>query len=104
MRWTLDDIYPDFVFQLPEPGNFGKPRTMPDSAANARTPVPKDIANHEGTGLRANSWVVKSFMFFGQSEGAHERFLSIFIREGQVCAKNIGNVPKSQKRISDPPP
>ena len=63
MRWTLDDMYPACEFQHPEPGNVDLPRTMPlpDSAANAGTPVPKNIADHEGTGLRANSWVVKSF-------------------------------------------
>ena len=63
MHWTLDDIYPDFVFQPPEPGNFGLPRTMPlpDTAASAGTPVSNSIADHEGTGLRANSWAVKSF-------------------------------------------
>ena len=57
MRWTFDDIYPARVFQHPEPGNVDLLRTMPlpDSAANAGTPVPKTSLDHEGRSLRANS-------------------------------------------------
>ena len=49
MRWTFDDIYPGLVFQHPEPGNVDLLRTMPlpDSAANAGTPVPKTSLDHE---------------------------------------------------------
>ena len=56
-------IYPARVFHHPEPGNVDLVRTMPlpDSAANAGTPVPKTSLDHEGTDFRANSWVVKSF-------------------------------------------
>ena len=38
-------------------GNVDLLRTMPlpDSAANAGTPVPKNIGAHEGRSLRANS-------------------------------------------------
>ena len=57
MRWTFDDIYPAREFQHPEPGNVDLLRTMllPDSAANAGTPMPKNIGAHEGRSLRANS-------------------------------------------------
>ena len=59
MRWTFDDIYPNRVFQHPEPGNVDLLRTMPlpDSAANAGTPaaVPKTSLDHEVRSLRANS-------------------------------------------------
>ena len=53
MRWTLDDIYVAHVFQHPEPGNVDLPRTMPlpDSAADAGTPMPKNIVDHEGRSL-----------------------------------------------------
>ena len=57
MHWMFDDIYPARVFHHPEPGNVDLLRTMPlpDSAANAETPMPKNIADHEGPSLRANS-------------------------------------------------
>ena len=53
MRWTLDDIYVAHVFQHPEPGNVDPPRTMllSDSAADPRTPVLKNIVDHEGRSL-----------------------------------------------------
>ena len=57
MRWTFDDMCPAREFQHPEPGNVDLLRTMPlpDSVANAGAPVPKNIADHEGPSLRANS-------------------------------------------------
>ena len=44
-------------FFTSDPGNVDLLNTMPlpDSAANARTPMPKNIADHEGRSLRANN-------------------------------------------------
>ena len=57
MRWTLDaDAEISCCFKS-DPGNVDLLNTMPlpDSAANAGTPMPKNIADHEGRSLRANS-------------------------------------------------
>ena len=50
VRWTLDaDKEVSWVFKS-DPGNVDLLRTMPlsDSVADAGTPMPKDIADHEG--------------------------------------------------------
>ena len=57
MRWTLGaDEEVSSLFKS-DPGNVDLLRTMPlpDSAANAGTPMPKNIADHEGRSLRANN-------------------------------------------------
>ena len=50
MRWTLDDINRAAVSYETEPGKVEPLNTMPllDSAADPRTPSPKNIVDHEG--------------------------------------------------------
>ena len=50
MRWTLGAAKRCRVFFTSDPGNVDLLNTMPlpDSAANAGTPMPKNIADHEG--------------------------------------------------------
>ena len=57
MRWTLDAENEGSVLRKSDLGNVDLLRTMPlpDSAANAGTPMPKNIADHEGRSLRANN-------------------------------------------------
>ena len=57
MRWTLDADEEVSSSSSPDPGNVDLLRTMPlpDSAANAGTPMPKTSLDHEGRSLRANS-------------------------------------------------
>ena len=57
MRWTLEaDEEISSLFKS-DPGNVDLLRTMPlpDSAANAGSLVPSNIADHEGRSLIANS-------------------------------------------------
>ena len=57
VRWTLDaEEEVSWVFK-PDPGNVDLLNTMPlpDSGADTGTPMPKNIADHEGRSLRANS-------------------------------------------------
>ena len=57
VRWTLDADEEVFMVFRAGPGNVDPLRTMllPDAAANAGTPMPKNIGDHEGRSLRANS-------------------------------------------------
>ena len=59
VRWTLDaDEEVSWTWVLKSDlGNVELPRTMPlpDFAANAGKPMPKNIGDHEGRSLRANS-------------------------------------------------
>ena len=57
MRWTLGADEEVSMVLKSDPGNVDLLRTMPlpDSAANAETPMPKNIGAHEGRSLRANS-------------------------------------------------
>ena len=57
MRWTLAADKEFSMLRKSDLGNVDLLRTMllPDSAANAGTPMPKNIADHEGRSLRANN-------------------------------------------------
>jgi hypothetical protein len=57
VRWPLDADEEVSSLAKADPGNVDLPRTMPlpDSAANAGTPMPKTSLDHEGRSLRANS-------------------------------------------------
>ena len=57
MRWTLNAEKEGNTFLTSDPGNVDLLKTMPlpDSAANAGTPMPKNMLDHEGRSLRANS-------------------------------------------------
>ena len=57
MRWTLGTDGEVSMVLKSDPGNVDLLRTMPlpDSAANAGTPMPKNIGAREGRSLRANS-------------------------------------------------
>ena len=57
MRWPLDADEEVSSLAKADPGNVDLLKTMPlpDSAANAGTPVPKTSLDHEGRSLRANS-------------------------------------------------
>ena len=57
MRWTLDADEEVFIVSRADLGNVDLLRTMPlpDSAANAGTPMPKTSLDHEGRSLRANN-------------------------------------------------
>ena len=62
MRWTLDaDEEVSMVFKS-DPGNVDLLRTMPlpDSAADAGTPMPNKSLDHEGQSLRANNSQIRS--------------------------------------------
>ena len=50
MRWTLNAEEEGSVLCKSDPGNVDLLRTMPlpDSVANAGTPMPKNIGDHEG--------------------------------------------------------
>ena len=53
MRWTLDADEEVSSLAKSDPGNVDLLNTMPlpDSAANAGTSMPKNIADHEGRSL-----------------------------------------------------
>ena len=57
MRWTLGADEEVSSLAKSDPGNVDLLNTMPlpDSAANAGTPMPKNIGDHEGRSLRANN-------------------------------------------------
>jgi hypothetical protein len=57
VRWKLDADEEVSWLLKSDPGNVDLPRTMPlpNSAANARTPMPKTSLDHEGRSLRANN-------------------------------------------------
>ena len=57
VRWTLEADEEFSMLRKSDLGNVDLLRTMPlpDSAANAGTPMPKNIADHEGRSLRAKS-------------------------------------------------
>jgi hypothetical protein len=57
VRWTLDADEEVAIVSRADLGNVDLPRTMPlpDSAANAGTPMPQNIGAHEGRSLRANN-------------------------------------------------
>ena len=57
MRWTLNAEKEGSYLLKSDPGNVDLLNTMPlpDSAANAGTPMPKNIADHEGRSLGAKS-------------------------------------------------
>ena len=57
MRWTLGADEEVFDLFKSDPGNVDLLNTMPlpDSAANAGTPMPKNIGLMRGRSLRANS-------------------------------------------------
>ena len=50
MRWTLDADEEVSMLRKSDPGNVDLLKTMPlpDSAANAGTPMPKTLLDHEG--------------------------------------------------------
>ena len=56
MRWTLDADEEVSSLCKSEPGNVDLLRTMPlpDSVANAGTPMPKNIGDHEGAESESN--------------------------------------------------
>ena len=56
-RWTLDADEEVFMVFRADLGNVDLLRTMPlpDSDANAGTPMPKNVGAHDGRSLRANS-------------------------------------------------
>ena len=62
VRWTLDANAVQIILRKSDLGNVDLLRTMPlpDSAANAGTPMPKNIADHEGRSLRANNSQIRS--------------------------------------------
>ena len=57
MRWPLDADEEVSSLAKADPGNVDLLKTMPlpDSAANAGTPMPKNIGLMRGRSLRANS-------------------------------------------------
>ena len=57
VRWPLDADKEVSILLKSDPGNVDLLRTMqlPDSAANAGTPMPKNIADHEVRSSRANN-------------------------------------------------
>jgi hypothetical protein len=56
VRWPLDADKEVSSLAKSDPGNVDLLNTMPlpDSAANPGTPLPKNIADHEGQSLGAN--------------------------------------------------
>ena len=50
MRWTLTANAVQSILLKSDPGNVDPLRTMllPDSVANAGTPMPKNVGDHEG--------------------------------------------------------
>ena len=61
MRWTLNAEKEGSYLPKSDPGNVDLLRTMPlpDSAANAGTPMPKNIADHEGEQIIRKFDIVK---------------------------------------------
>ena len=62
MRWTLNAENEGSVLCKSDPGNVDLLRTMPlpDSAADAGTPMPNKSLDHEGQSLRANNSQIRS--------------------------------------------
>ena len=92
MRWTLEADEEFSILRKSDLGNVDLLNTMllPDSAANAGTPMPKNIADHEG------EQIIHKFDRFEKAkkpgimtgtygiESIRKSFFPLFIREGQV--------------------